>query len=342
MTAATAAAPGRDISLDGMRFVAMLFVITIHVSAKGFGNFAAHWWAVNLYESVSRIAVPLFFMVSGALLLPRQHSVPSIANRLWRVGLPLVAWSVIYLLWLDHAGQQHEDWPLRILQAPVMGHLWYLYTLIGAYLFLPVMSGFYQANPARVQLFCLFFWFIGASVVPLEVALTGREHVGISWAFLSLYAGYMVAGALAYRRLTPGPALVRCAWAVWAGTVVAVAGLTWWQCHRLARPDETFYVYSNPLVLIGAIAAFIALRDLFGRPMPALARQVLTQFGKVSFGVYLMHVLALFYLDSMGYDYHFINPWLGIPCLTLFVTLGCSLLVALMQRIPLLRLIVPA
>lgn len=340
---ATRAAPPRDVGLDGMRMVAMLMVVTIHTSAKGFGNFGAHWWAVNLYESVSRIAVPLFFMVSGALLLPRTHDIASIGNRLWRIAVPLFAWSLIYLAWLDqHGGPPQGNWLLRIIQAPVIGHLWYLYTLIGAYLFLPVMAGFYQANSRAVLLFCLGFWFFGASVVPLEVALTGRERIGVSWAFLSLYPGYMVAGAVLYHQLPSGRALLRAACAVWPLTVIGVAGLTWWQCHRLARPDETYYVYSNPLVLIGAVAAFIVLRALFKLPMPPLARKTVTQFGKVGFGVYLLHVLALFWLDSKGYDYRYINPWLGIPSLSLFVMLACSLLVGLMQRIPLLRLIVPA
>ncbi|CAN7708347.1 acyltransferase [Duganella sp. LjRoot269] len=331
----------RDLSLEGMRSVAILFVITIHIAAKGFGALGPHWWAVNAYESVSRVAVPLFFMITGALLLPRRHTVPAIASRLWRVGLPLLCWSVLYLLWFRHANQHQSGWLARIIQAPVVAHLWYLYTLIGAYLFLPVLAGFHQANTVRVQLFCLFFWFVGASVVPLEVALTGREHVGVSWAFLSLYGGYMAAGALIYRHLPARPPRAYAAWLLWAGATAAVAGLTWWQCDRLARADETFYVYSSPPVLIGALAAFVALRSLFSRPLPVLLQRLFTAIGRVSFGVYLLHVLVLFYLDTLGYDFQFINPWLAIPCLALGVLALCGALVRLLQAVPLLRLIVP-
>lgn len=339
-----ALAPARDLSLDGIRVAAMFLVVTIHASAKGFGNFGSHWWAVNLYESASRIAVPLFFMVSGVLLLPKAPTIASIRNRLWRILVPLLAWSVIYLLWLEHAGQPTPHWIPRMIQAPVMGHLWYLYTLIGVYLFLPVISGFYRANPLKVQLFCLVFWFYGASVVPLEVALTGSEHVGVNWSFLSLYAGYLVVGALLYHHLParPGAMLLGGAWAIWAVSVAAVAYLTWRRCTTLLRADETFYVYSSPLVLIGAIAAFVVLRDLFNRRLPVLLSRLLTALSKVSFGVYLLHVLALFYFDTKGYDYRFINPWLAIPCLVLFTTASCALLVGLMQRIPLVRLIVPS
>lgn len=331
----------RDTGLDGIRAVATLLVLTIHVAAKGFGALVQHWWAVNAYESVSRVSVPLFFMLTGALLLPRQHTIASIGSRLWRIVVPLLCWSVLYLLWLRHANQDQPDWLERIIQAPVISHLWYLYTLIGVYLFLPVMSGFYRANPVKVQLFCLVFWFYGASIVPLEVALTGREHVGITWAFLSLYAGYMVAGALIYRHLPARPARAWAAWLTWGGTSAAIAYLTWRRCIELGRADETYYVYSNPLVLIGALAAFIALRALFSRELPQWLGRLLGFVSKVSFGVYLMHVLVLFYLDTKGYDFHFINPWLAIPCMALGVMAICSLLVWLMQKIPVIGRIVP-
>src|SRR5205823_516552 len=101
----------RDMSLDVIRFFAMLMVICIHICAKGFFAMGVqHWWAVNIYESVSRIGVPLFFMVTGALLLDREHSVPSLLKRIWRVLVPLFAWSVLYLLWFRWWGVHHGGW----------------------------------------------------------------------------------------------------------------------------------------------------------------------------------------------------------------------------------------
>jgi len=335
----------RDAALDGLRVVALLMVIVVHIGAKGFGVLGHNWWAINLYESVARIAVPLFFMVSGALLLPRQHGIAAIGKRLWRIGLPLIAWSVLYLMWFRHTGQQQSNWPALIVGGPVVAHLWYLYALIGLYLFLPVLAPFFRFNPVPVQVFCLLFWFIAASLTPLEVALTGRIQVGVQWSALPLYAGYMAAGALLYHHLpaVPRRAPLAGAWLGWALCAAATALGTWWRVHTLARADEAFWVYSSPTVVLAALAAFVCLRALFTATVRAGSRagRAIAFFGSASFGIYLVHVLVLFILDGQGIDYRFINPWLAIPVLTLGVAALSAVLVRLLQSIPFVRAIVP-
>jgi len=337
---------GRDHALDGMRVLATLFVITIHVCAQGFFQMdQRNWWATNIYDSISRVAVPLFFMISGALLLPRSHAVASIGRRLWRIGLPLLGWSVLYLLWFRHTGQHHTGWLGLIIAGPVIGHLWYLYALAGVYVFLPVLAAFHQTVPLREQLFCLVFWFIAACLVPLEVTMTGQRTVGIDWAALPLYPGYMAAGALLYRHLpaVPRRAGLACAWAAWLALSAAVALATWWRSDQLAHADETFFVYSSPLVALAAIAGFVCLRALCTAGVRAGGRmeRAIGLFANVSFGVYLSHVWVLFVLDAYGINYRFINPWAAIPLLVLLAAALSALLIRLLQALPLVRAIVP-
>lgn len=339
-------APPRDHALDTMRVVATLLVIVIHVSAKGFGLMGErNWWAVNAWESVARVAVPLFFMISGALLLTRAPTVTAIGRREWRILLPLVAWSLLYLLWFRHTGQRQDDWLALIVNGPVAGHLWYLYALAGVYVSLPVLVAFHQHVAPRTQLFCLLFWFIAASVVPLEIALTGRRVAGIDWAALHLYPGYMAAGALLYHRLPAVPRQLHlaCAWAAWALLALAIALATWWRSHTLAQANEAFYAYSSPLVLLASLAAFVALRALGATWAPPDSRRMraVAWFAATSFGVYLIHVWVLFVLETVGIDYRYVNPWFGIPLLALCAAAISAVLVRGLQAIPGVRAIVP-
>jgi surface polysaccharide O-acyltransferase-like enzyme len=72
---------GRDIGFDVIRVMASVMVVVIHVSASLFYRFEAGWVAANFYDSLSRSAVPLFFMISGALLVPRDSDQSSIIRR---------------------------------------------------------------------------------------------------------------------------------------------------------------------------------------------------------------------------------------------------------------------
>ena len=341
----TALKTDRDVSLDCIRLVAIFMVICIHVSAKGFPLLnERHWWAVNAYESLSRMAVPLFFMVTGALLLPRESTVSSILKRLWRIGVPLFAWSVLYLAWFKYTGTDFDAWIARILKAPVVAHLWYLYTLLGAYLFLPVMAGFFQANTTKTLLFVMGAWLVGATLVPTVFFITQQEYVGINWGFLSLYAGYIVLGAVLYGRVQFKRSWTVPALLVWFGSTAAIAVLTWVRSVQVAQGNETFYAYTSPFVALAAAAAFLLLKEYSGALVtrsPTLVK-ALKPLSRVNFGVYLVHVMVLFALDIRGFDYNFINPWIGIPVVTVAAFLISAAIVALLQKIPVVRAIVPA
>lgn len=59
--------------IDNLRALACMMVVMIHSSTSLVVNFSAihtaEWTVANLLNSASRVCVPLFFMISGALFL---------------------------------------------------------------------------------------------------------------------------------------------------------------------------------------------------------------------------------------------------------------------------------
>ncbi len=133
--------------VDLVRVTAMFLVVTIHVSGQltnVWGQIPDDQWMIaNMYGSIARISVPLFFMVSGYLLLPRSESLGSFyTKRMPKVVIPFVAWSVIYLSWMcgSQPGTCTPDSlrPYLLLQRSYF-HLWFLYSLISIYFIFPVL-----------------------------------------------------------------------------------------------------------------------------------------------------------------------------------------------------------
>ncbi len=62
--------------IDMLRVVACIFVVMIHSSAtyvvKDIGSF--NFWIGNFLDSISRSGVPIFIMISGALMLDENYS----------------------------------------------------------------------------------------------------------------------------------------------------------------------------------------------------------------------------------------------------------------------------
>ncbi len=86
------------------RIAACIAVVAIHSvglspATLHHGPIAA-WWAEHIVDSFVIWAVPLFVMISGAILLNRQIEQPNTfyKKRLWRVGLPILMWVPVYIL----------------------------------------------------------------------------------------------------------------------------------------------------------------------------------------------------------------------------------------------------
>ena len=178
--------------LDVVRFIAMFTVVCCHCTdpfnfypgtAPNIGEIKL-WGAI--YGSVLRPCVPLFVMITGALLLPvRGDASTFYKKRIPRVFYPFLIWSVLYNLfpWITgllglnpqiildffpYAGeevmQQSFSVSLEyILMIPfnfsiLAVHMWYIYLLIGLYLYLPVFSAWVEKASERAKLMFLLAW----------------------------------------------------------------------------------------------------------------------------------------------------------------------------------------
>ncbi|HAK29628.1 MAG TPA: acyltransferase, partial [Sphingobacterium sp.] len=86
-----------------LRIVAIFLVILIH-SSSGYLNsneFESFDWSyANWLNSFSRFAVPLFVVISGALLLQKDESTGQFyRKRLLKIVPPFLFWSIVYLFY---------------------------------------------------------------------------------------------------------------------------------------------------------------------------------------------------------------------------------------------------
>ncbi|MBQ1487016.1 MAG: acyltransferase family protein, partial [Muribaculaceae bacterium] len=129
--------------LDILRVLACLLVILIHTPIRQYDTYYnTPSLAGTLYTVLVAVNCNLFFMITGALLLPvKMTGRRFVKHRLTVVLPPLVVWTIIYLL--EHTFLLHNFTP-RLLTSiffhPVEGLLWYVYVLAVIYVTLPLVS----------------------------------------------------------------------------------------------------------------------------------------------------------------------------------------------------------
>lgn len=321
---------GRDIGLDFVRLVAAVMVIAVHSTGEYFYHIDNGWTTVNIIDSFSRICVPLFFMVSGAVLLTREDKASKTFDRIIKFLIPLAFWSAIYLLWYHKTGTLWGyAWPTAapslfslsafryFLLGPVVFHFWFLYTLMGLYIFLPVLQSFYAKSDKSQKYIYLAAWFVGASLLPTIAKTTETRWLGIDLSYFPLYAGYMLAGAVLLA-ITESRKL----FLIGLATYFASSSLTaLFTAIYSSTGDKTelFYSYETTTVVIAALGAFVFLRYL-GQRLPLRMQPVIKSASvKLSFGIYIVHAIVLRYIIDIFNFTQIKYAYFEIPVLIILV-----------------------
>lgn len=138
---------------------AALFVILIHVSCQGFYSFSDFWKVCVKFDSAARMAVPLFFLLSGYFLFSDKPPMPLasfLKRRFSRILIPLVLTFVIYLV-VRH--WSFSDWIHRIFTGQISFHLWFMYALVGLYLAVPLFQPLFTTEAGRkIALYYVVLW----------------------------------------------------------------------------------------------------------------------------------------------------------------------------------------
>ncbi len=326
--------------IDLIRAFGAFLVVLAHVEYAGPGSGLVGIF----YYALTRVAVPLFFVVSGYLLLSRNESyLEFFRKRLLKVFVPFVIWSVIYLLWKGESLDQPfftilKVYLVKIVRGPRENHLWFFYELFGLYLFTPILRLYVQKAAVKDLFYFCGLWFVLTPLVNLLEEFTSIQ-IGFEYYFLNGYIGYFMFGYLAaklqFERSHRWIALA----VFFLQLIVTVLAV--YLCEYYEIKTQYFGDYLSVNVVLMACALFIALTQL---PVSDLVYRITLPLSRASFGIYLAHVIVMFQIFSI-YPFS-VLPALGsaifmIPLLGL-VGFGFSfLLVFVLQKVPVLRLAVP-
>ncbi len=184
--------------LDILRVLACLLVILIHTPIRQYDTYYNTPSVVGaVYTVLVAVNCNLFFMITGALLLPVTMSGRRfIKRRLWLVLPPLVVWTVIYLL--EHIFLMHNFTPkllTSLLFHPVEGLLWYVYVLAVIYVTLPLVSKCIDAVGKRGVELVLILWVL-SSFIPYQhgVFIEASQYSHNMFGAFANYYGYVLLG----------------------------------------------------------------------------------------------------------------------------------------------------
>lgn len=168
----------RSAGIDLTKALAICAVLFIHCTA---GHYACHevgsprWLAADFYGSVSRWAVPVFMLCSGALMNDPNRELPLqklFGRYLLRLAASLAVWAVFYeavRLWLSRGsaplGDLLRQAGLHLLYGNTYYHLYYFWFVFALYLALPATRLIARYASEKELRYLLAVWLLGGGAL---------------------------------------------------------------------------------------------------------------------------------------------------------------------------------
>lgn len=326
--------------LDTLRVVACLLVILTH-SPIPHDNMGSSLSYVSIYY-LCLPCIGLFLMISGALLLPmRVPTKEFLHKRLPRIIFPLISWSVIYIiiaLLVNKLTISEGIYNLLLIPFKCVkgfDHGWFLYTIIGIYLFIPIFNAWINNNSLRRTQYFILLWGI-TLCFPYIIARFGTIQSDTLYTFAS-YFGYVVLGYYLHHHpisLDSAPK-----WLVLISVTIIVGMVLPVIMYRYYSPGYNLYNDLQLSVVVMCVLIFCCIQSF--NPKSHLWNKCMRHLSGLTFGIYLVNFAIL---RNLFTPYFTQNP-LASPLLEILIAFIGSAIISYLiiwsiQKLPFKRYII--
>jgi surface polysaccharide O-acyltransferase-like enzyme len=325
----------REYSFDILRVVAMIMVIIIHVSnvySRFYSFIDNSSYLISLiFNTISRVSVPIFFMISGSLLVDRKFNKTKYLKRILKYLVIIIVWDIIYLVWeYLFLGNTYNNL-YRLLFEPFRAHLWFLYTIITLYFIQPLLKIILDKTNKTVKIILLIIWFILCFLSMFNTFIATKTT-------LLSYIGFFILGKYISEYIKNND-IKKYNKIIILLIIISFLSSIYLNYKASIKFDmfyNLFFAYRTPFIIISSILFYILIFNLFSNKTSP--NKIITTCQDLSLGVYLIHGIFLD-ITCKIFNYSLINPIIGIPVFTIIICLLSCLSIYLLRKIKLFKYI---
>jgi len=306
--------------------ISAIAVVFLHVN-DCFWSFskAPYWFSANVIESLFFFAVPVFFMISGALLIDfsdKYDLKTYFSKRINKTVLPFVIWSfigVLFKLLYLHTLKWGAVTPAYLINGLVNGNLvgvyWFFIPLFCAYLAIPLFSFVSAEKKKMIFIYLASLAFVLNILIPFVISVFDLKiNYSISLAVARGYLFFTITGYLLHKyELERKYRLILYILAI-VGLLMQMIG-TYQLSIAAEKIVSTYKGYTNLPAVLYSMGVFVFIKyDLVKIMKFDIVSKAVNFLNPYTFGVYLIHwfvlsvLIKIFNINIKLLSYRLIGP----------------------------------
>lgn len=295
--------------LEVIRIIALFMIMWNHTYEHGFMQFIYHRQS-RLYlvcialSVICKMGAPLFFMISGALLIEKEESIVDLLKkRILRILLVFVIYKSGYMWYYSIP---RTDFLEFLFEGGGAEGEWYLYSYLSFLIILPFLRKLVRQMEQKdfVGIFIIAFLCVG--IMPIVEYSTGWKFEDtfniaslLPWNVFFPLMGYYFGKRISQEQLTGK--VVLCWQIAGVVSVLISSQLIAWRIEK----DDAFMdgLFHRNLIMIPTIAFFIFMRYFFAKYTPsAKIARLVQEVGATTFGVYLLETVLRDKMEWVAFE----------------------------------------
>ena len=318
----------RMVKYDILRVAASFSIVLLHVSASYWSVvdiYGRDFMVMTIYNSLTRFAVPVFFMLSGLFLDTPERENVTVGKRVLKLIVLFYVWSAFYAFQGIAVDTIRGAFSMEVFRAAVERfifghvHMWFLQMLCGFYILIPVARQI-CAKKKAVRYY-LILWIVFRFVVP---CLTDTFHLNTVQARIDSLGMDILAGNFGYflfgyylNVIEIKKEVRYIIYTLGMGAVCLTAFLTVKDCRELGTYVEKWFSPASLNILVMSAAIFLFFKNcrLFDRIKRI---NVWSKLSAYTFFLYMFHMFVIEKLNLVGITTVSFPVVISIPVLTIF------------------------
>lgn len=337
--------------LEVTRFIAILMVLIIHNVDEGVYKLGLEndnqWYVAQFFHLIGRLGVPLFFMITGSLLIPKLKDVKILDFYLKRI--PQFCMLIIfYTLLINISHSLINNQPINFsLILNKLSHgdtgpayqLWFLYSITAMYFALPFLSKMLNVmSNNEILIFIMlsvFFFYLPNSFETLFSYRIFSAPLNVDP--VNGFVSYVVTGYFISHRMS----MKFNAFFLFLSLIIILTLSLYTQGylkHSNKMNGDGIGWYSSIFIFACSIPTF-CIFNKYGDSIFEVAPKTFTLLSKSSFCVFLLHLIPTWIILQQLVDLKF-NLALAISISIIGSYLFCLVFYLVFYKLPLLKKLV--
>lgn len=319
----------RDNRLDLLRVISMIMVVIIHIAnyyCRAFNDIdKISYLGALIFNTISRISVPFFFMISGATLLNKEYDKRKNKDRIIKKVITLFVITIIYFIWDKYYMNKDINF-LSLLSKPERKLLWFMYAIIGIYISLPFVKCMVDEMGKEEDKLFVILWLIFNGIFKgLNIGNTYLIPIISGTYYLGYFIiGYMITKHYDYIKKKKNNNLLLIT-AIISFIIVVIS--TYFLSLNINKHFTCLLTYSNIIIMVASLSSYIYLYFNIKNK----ENKIISNLSNLSFGIYLFHGIILDYLMKL-IPYKDICSCIGIPIILIIIVFITSLIVSIFKN----------